>query len=91
MSEHLPDRFAQHGVEACGGLIKNDQVGLVHEGGGEGHAALHATRDVPGQPVAGIREVEPLEERIDAMAPFAGTESVGACGKSRFSRTVRSS
>ena len=42
LDDELDDGGGGDGVQAAGGRVVEDQLGLVDEGAGDGHAALHA-------------------------------------------------
>src|SRR5690606_14489645 len=54
----LPDLLAQRGVEAGGGLVDDEQAGLVEQGSGEEQALLHAAGDAAGEALAGVPQLE---------------------------------
>ena len=70
-----PDRLAADGVQAGGGLVKEEDGGAVDEGGGEVEAAFHPTRVGADGAVGGVLEVDDGEELVDALAAGATAQS----------------
>ena len=45
--QHPPELPARHRVDTSGGFVEQEQLGLVHEGGGEHELLLHSPRQMP--------------------------------------------
>ena len=60
VQEVLPDAGAEERVDADGGLVEDEQLRLVQEGGGERGAPLLPARQVHDQPLL-RRQVEELQ------------------------------
>uniref|UniRef100_A0A804QRI3 Uncharacterized protein n=1 Tax=Zea mays TaxID=4577 RepID=A0A804QRI3_MAIZE len=72
-AEHLHDHEGAGGVEARGGLVEEQQDGVVDDVGADGHAAALAARHpavglVADDGVGGAGEAELVDERVDARA-----------------------
>ena len=44
----LPHQVPCLGVQACGGLVKQEQAGVIDQGAGQAQAAFHAARELAG-------------------------------------------
>ncbi|GAB4007892.1 hypothetical protein GCM10029992_62820 [Glycomyces albus] len=62
LEQALPHQVAGLRVQAGGGLVEEDQVGLVDQGPGDGQAALHAAGEVVDLVVRAARELHELEQ-----------------------------
>nr|BFF24014.1 hypothetical protein GCM10025732_19790 [Glycomyces mayteni] len=62
LEEALPDEVAGLGVEAGGGLVEDDQFGVVDEGARDGEAALHAAGEVGDLVLGAGGELHEVEE-----------------------------
>ena len=60
--DDLPQVVAALGVEAGGGLVEEEHRGPGHQGGGQVEAAAHAARVGLERAVAGVGQVELLEQ-----------------------------
>jgi hypothetical protein len=81
-AEQRPQVAPQHGVQADGGLVEHQQLGLGEQRGREGHARLLAAGEPVDARVGGVRQVDVCQHVVDA----AGRErrplrrSTGGCG-----------
>ena len=86
--EEVPEVAAQHRVEADGGLVEHEHVGLVEERRRERDARPLAAREPPDEP---CRPSSPRPTRsITASTRARGERRGRARSTARFSRTVRS-
>ena len=67
LADHLEHRVARLGVEARGGLVEEQQVGLVEDRAGEGEAGLHAGREATDLAVEGVLDAEAVGRGADAV------------------------
>ena len=75
----LVDLLQQHhdlqgalGVQIAGGLVGHDDLGIVHQGPGDGHALLLAAGELVGQPVPLVVQAHQLQYVGDALADLPG-------------------
>ena len=61
-------------VEACGGFVEDDEVGIVDQGLSDADAALHALGELADGAGTGLTEADHLDELFGALAPFGGVE-----------------
>ena len=67
-ADDLADLPHALGIQAVGGLVEDDQLGVVEHGGGQGEALLHAQR-VGAEAVSGaVRQADQLQALFDARA-----------------------
>jgi hypothetical protein len=64
------------GIEAGEGLVHDDEVGLVEEGGDELDLLLHALGEVFGALVDGLSDLEAVAPDVGALAGGGGVEAV---------------
>src|SRR5262249_12127700 len=69
--EPFPDEVARLRIEPRGGLVHEDQVGIVDERAGERESALHASRERLDRRRGPRREARELEQARDARAYLA--------------------
>ncbi len=69
--ELLPDGGSQDRVDPGGGLVEEQQVGIVDEGRGQLQASLHATRQAAGTAAADVPQVHELEDLAGATVTGA--------------------
>ena len=62
-----PEVVARNRVHARGGLIQDQQLGLVHHGHGQRQALAHAQRQLHGQRAACGLQVKPLQHGLHAL------------------------
>ena len=63
----VPHARPAHRVEPGGRLVEEQDVGVVHERGGEVEASLHAARVRADAPIEGVGEVDQLAELGDPL------------------------
>ena len=71
VADDRPHRQAAARVQARGGLVEDEQARPADEGAGEVEASAHAARVGLGDTVAGVDQVELLEQLAGASARFA--------------------
>ena len=69
--DHPPQVGAAHGVHARGGLVQDQQVGLVQHRQREGELLAHASREPAGEPGAGALEARLLQQAPRPRVPLA--------------------
>jgi hypothetical protein len=75
----LADVAAALGVDAVGGLVEQDEVGVVHEGLGEADALAHALGVLLDALLGPVLHADEVEELVDALlAVLAGDAGHGA-------------
>jgi hypothetical protein len=85
----FPEIAPRLGVDAGGGLVEQQQPGLVQQAGGERQALLPAARERAGQLLAPPAQTQFGERLFNHLAP--GFMPNMRATKSRFSPIVRSS
>jgi hypothetical protein len=67
--DEIPELPARQGIDAGGGLVQDQQIGIVNERAAESELLPHAARQVPGRPVGEGRKSRALQELPNP--PFA--------------------
>ena len=75
--DQAPQLGAAHRVHAGGGLVEDQQLGLVQHRQGEGELLAHAAGEPAGEPVAGAVEARLLEEGCVPRVALGAGEAVG--------------
>jgi hypothetical protein len=65
--DHFEDVIARLRIDADGGLIHQDQFGMVDEAGGHVEAALHASGEILDQLGGAVRESGPSEAPVHGL------------------------
>ena len=65
----VPELAPRLGIDAGGGLVEQQQLGLVQHGGGQRQALLPAARERAGELVRAVGEAEPLQRLGHPLAP----------------------
>src|SRR5207237_5687519 len=68
VEEELQDAVGQRGIEVSGGLIREQDGGLVHQRASDGHALLFASGEPPRQAGRFVRETHLIEAPAGALA-----------------------
>ncbi|OPZ23512.1 MAG: hypothetical protein BWZ02_03186 [Lentisphaerae bacterium ADurb.BinA184] len=74
-ADDVLDLTAADGVEARGGFIEDDQLGVVDKGLGEADATGHALGELADGAVAGGAEADHFEELPGAFGAFVGMDA----------------
>ncbi|MPM55702.1 hypothetical protein SDC9_102499 [bioreactor metagenome] len=77
--QQTPELVARHRVHARGGLVQNQQLGLVHHGHGQRQALAFAQRQLRGQAVALGSQAEAFQHFGGARANFRWGHMEQAC------------
>src|SRR4029077_18702676 len=64
------------GVEAGGGLIHNEELGIVEQRLGDADALAHAAGKAAERAASGVCEIDEIEELADALARGGGVETL---------------
>ena len=67
----VPEGVAGLGVEARGGLVEQQQLGLVDQGPGDRQAPLHPARQRIDPVIGPVRQLGELDEALDAGSKLA--------------------
>ena len=70
LDDELNDGGGGDGVEAAGGRVVEQQIGMIDEGAGDGDAALHASGEAGGKEGEGLLEADEGEGFVDAGVDF---------------------
>ena len=73
-AEEQEDLLAGGGVEIAGGLVGEEDGGLIYEGAGEGAALLLAAGEFAGSVVVAGAEADAVEGLRDAMAALGAVD-----------------
>src|ERR1700735_5178358 len=66
LDDELDDGGGRDGVEAAGGRVVEDQLGLADEGAGDGHATPHSAGKAVGEKIEGLVELDKCKRLVDA-------------------------
>jgi hypothetical protein len=70
LDDEVDDGGGGDGIEAAGGGVVQDEVGLGDDGAGDGDAATHAAGELGWELVDGLGELDELEDLFGAGASF---------------------
>ena len=70
LHNELDDGGGRDGIEAPGRRVVEDQLWIVDEGAGDGHAPPHASRKARGIQIEGLFEADKTERLVDAAVDF---------------------
>ena len=77
--DERPELLPREGVDAGGGLVEDEQVGVVDQGRAEPDLLFHASRELPGRPVGERVEAGRLQERVDPCPALGAGEPEQLC------------
>src|SRR5215831_6605470 len=73
--EEVEDGFAGSGVEVLGGLVGEDQAGIVHQSAGDCGALLLSTRELAGPMFSAIGHLDLFEGGHGTLVPLPGADA----------------
>ena len=73
-----PDRHPAVGVESCGGLVEEQDLGVVDQSGGEVETPLHSSRVGADAPIDGGTDIDQIEDVTESHSDLSGTQPVEA-------------
>jgi hypothetical protein len=74
------------GVQARGGLVEDEEFGVVDQGLGDADAPLHALGVLADGPVLGVGQADHVQQLVDAALTHLAGPGRRACRSSRASR-----
>src|SRR5690606_4157256 len=76
-AEDLLNLDAGPGIEAGGGLVEDQDLGIVDEAAGKAEALTHAAGEALDEVVALARQARELDDVVDHAVPLGGGDAVG--------------
>jgi hypothetical protein len=70
LDDQFDDGGGGEGVEAAGGRVVEQQLGLADEGAGDGHAAAHSAGEAGREEVEGLLQLDKAQGIADAAVDF---------------------